>query len=61
MRAECKYEFSGPLMQASQTPHTPSSTAMTFQEPSKKMIEGKEGNQKAENLKIGRYAYVFKS
>jgi hypothetical protein len=34
---------------------------MTFQEPSKKMIEGKEGNQKAENLKIGRYAYVFKS
>jgi hypothetical protein len=34
---------------------------MTFQEPSKKMIGEKEGNQKAEDLKSGQYAYGFKS
>ena len=61
MRSECKYDFSGPLMQAVQTLHTSSSTAMTFQELSKKMIGEKEGNQKAEDLKFDRYAYVVKS
>jgi hypothetical protein len=34
---------------------------MTFQELSKKMIGEKEGNQKAEDLKFDRYAYVVKS
>ena len=48
-------------MQAFQTLHTSSSTAMTFQELSKKMIGEKEGNQKAEDLKFDRYAYVVKS
>ena len=48
-------------MQASQTPHTSSSAAMTFQEPSKKMMGEKEKNQNAEDLKFGQYAYIFKS
>jgi len=61
MQSECKYYFGRLLMQASQTPHTSSSAAMTFQEPSKKMMGEKEKNQNAEDLKFGQYAYIFKS